>query len=63
MAWRCFECALGEHDNYDDDVRLVGIRDPDTGRLYRRARMCREHREMYAQDGYIVNEANKGEGT
>lgn len=53
---RCADCRNGEHDNYDDDVKLVVIRDPDTKKLVKRAYECGEHREMYATDGYeLIN--------
>jgi hypothetical protein len=55
---RCADCRDGEHDNYDDDVRLVVVRNPDTNRLVKRAYMCKEHRTMYGDevsgDGYDV---------
>jgi len=48
----CADCRDGEHDNYDNDVRLIVVRDPDTGRLFKRSYMCAEHRQMYTDDGY-----------
>lgn len=56
---RCADCRDGEHINYDDDVKLVIVRDPETGRLVKRAYMCRLHRDMYEEDGYDVREANR----
>lgn len=51
---RCADCRDGEHENYDEDVRLVTVRDPETGNLEKRAYLCAEHREMYAVDGFDV---------
>jgi len=51
---RCADCRDGEHENYDEDVRLVVIKDPETKRLVKRANMCGEHIEMYCVDGYQV---------
>jgi len=51
---QCADCRNGEHDNYDDDVRLVYIQDIDTGKIVKRANLCKEHREMYQSDGYKV---------
>jgi len=57
---QCADCRDGEHDNYDDDVRLVYVRDPDTNKLVKRSYMCGEHVEMYLKDGYDVVECNTG---
>jgi hypothetical protein len=54
-ANQCHECKLGEHEDYDDDVRLVTVSDPDTGKRIKRAKLCGEHREMFASDGYDVD--------
>jgi len=51
----CADCRDGEHDNIDDDVRLVYVRDPDTKKIIRRSYMCDNHRTMYLMDGYEVN--------
>jgi hypothetical protein len=51
---RCFECRLGEHDNYDDDVRLVVVRDPETKKIVRRGYLCGDHRDCWRTDGYEV---------
>lgn len=51
---KCFECRGGEHEDYDDDVQMVYIRDPSTKKVITRGRMCSEHRCMYGDDGYIV---------
>jgi len=54
-APQCADCRDGEHDNYDDELKLVIIRDPDMpGRMVKRAYLCEHHREMYAEDGYAV---------
>ena len=52
---QCHECKLGEHEDYDDDVKLVTVTDPDTGKRLKRAKLCGEHREMFASDGYDVD--------
>ena len=54
MVSECCDCREGEHDNYEDDVQYVIVRDPDTGYLHRKAYLCEEHREMYASDGYKI---------
>jgi len=51
---RCSDCRDGEHENYDDDVQFVEIRDPDGSGFVKRANLCGEHREMYHSDGYYV---------
>lgn len=51
---RCAECRDGEHDNYDDDVHLTLVRDPDRNCLVLRAYLCGEHRDMRRNDGYDV---------
>jgi len=51
---RCSECRNGEHENYDDKVRLVVIRDPDTNKISKRAYMCATHIGMYEDDGYDI---------
>ena len=50
----CCDCHSGEHDNYDNDVILVVVRDPDTGYIQKRGFLCNHHREMYLTDGYTV---------
>ena len=50
----CCDCRDGEHSNYDDDVHLSLVRDPETNALTRRGYLCERHREMYAEDGYDV---------
>lgn len=49
---RCKDCRDGEHENLDDDVRLVIVIDPDTHKIYRRSYMCDNHRQMHLDDGY-----------
>jgi hypothetical protein len=51
---QCADCRDGEHDNYDDDVHLVFVRDPDTQKMVKRVYMCEQHRDMYESDGYEV---------
>lgn len=48
----CCDCNDGEHENYDDDVQLVAVIDPDTRKEFKKGFMCNEHREMYLSDGY-----------
>lgn len=50
----CKDCQNGEHDNYDENIKLVYVRDPDTKKIIRRCYMCETHQEMYCQDGYEV---------
>lgn len=54
MSKRCFECRSGDHPNYDDDVEMVTIIDPETKKVYKRGYPCSEHYAMYADDGYIL---------
>jgi len=54
-APRCFECRAGDHDDYDDDVRVATVRDPEGGRP-RRVSLCGEHRAAMRDDGYEVSE-------
>ena len=51
---RCADCRDGDHDNYDDNVALVFVRDPETKKMIKRANLCGEHRQMYADDGYEI---------
>lgn len=51
---RCADCRAGEHENYDEHVQLVMVRDPDTGRLEKRAYLCEQHRDMYRDDGFEI---------
>jgi len=54
MKKQCTLCLQGEHDNYDDNVVLVYVRDDETNRIIKRSYMCESHRTMYENDGYIV---------
>lgn len=54
MTKRCIECRAGCHDNYDDNVLLCKIVDPDTRKMYKRGYLCSEHRTAFADDGYEV---------
>lgn len=54
MSKQCADCRDGEHDNYDDDVKLVIVKDPDERQFLKRANICGEHRRMYEGDGYEV---------
>lgn len=51
---RCNDCRDGEHENYDDRVKLVVVYDAQVGRMVKRANLCEEHREMYHNDGYRI---------
>lgn len=52
---RCADCRDGEHENYDNDVCLVYVRDPDTKKMVKRSYMCFEHRGQYRDDGFEVD--------
>jgi hypothetical protein len=52
MTKRCSDCRDGEHTNYDDNVYMVVVHDPDTGKLVKRSYMCEAHRQAYYDDGY-----------
>ena len=54
MSKHCADCRDGEHENYDDDVKLVMVKDPDERQFLKRAYLCGEHREMYAMEGCEV---------
>lgn len=54
MAKQCKKCWEGEHENYDEDIRLTAVFEPDTGRQVARCNMCGEHRAAYHFDGYEV---------
>ncbi len=51
---QCADCRDGEHENYDDNVVLVYVRDPETHKIRKRAYICKAHQEMYADDGYMI---------
>lgn len=55
MAHKCADCRDGERD--EDAKGLFIVRDPETGRMVKRAYLCSEHEEMYASDGYEVKVA------
>ena len=57
MTTRCAECRDGEHENYDDDVRLCVLRDPETRKIVKRAYLCSEHRVANDDDGFEIHEA------
>ncbi len=54
----CNDCKDGEHENYDNNLELVIVRDPETKRWVKRAWLCKEHRDMYGADGYEVKKSN-----
>lgn len=56
---RCNDCRDGEHDNYDNNVILTIVRDPETGAFVKRAYLCDMHSEMYLDDGYTVTIAGQ----
>lgn len=51
---RCCDCFAGEHNNYDDDVILVKVLEPNGRKLFKRAFLCGDHRQMYFDDGYLI---------
>lgn len=51
---QCAECRNGEHEDYQDDAKLVTVRDPEAGKLAGRMKLCSEHIEMRLMDGYEV---------
>ncbi len=54
---RCTECRNGEHEDYDDDIRVVVVIDPETGKgKGKKIRLCREHRTAMRDDGYSVED-------
>jgi hypothetical protein len=53
---QCCECQDGEHENYNDDVRYVVIRDPDTKKIYRSGYICMDHIYSLEDLGYKVKE-------
>lgn len=55
----CCDCRDGEHDNYDDRVELVIVRNLGTGVLIKRGYLCGDHQTMYLDDGYSVILAHK----
>lgn len=51
---RCADCRDGEHPNYDDNVDMVTVKDPESKKIIKRSYMCNEHVFMYLDDGYEV---------
>lgn len=51
---QCADCRDAEHENYDNDVVLATVKDPETAKILKRAYLCAEHREMYFDDGYQI---------
>ncbi len=56
LKW-CHDCKLGNDDwevidNYDEDVVLTTVKDPDKRGFVKRALMCGDHFDMYDQLGY-----------
>ena len=54
---QCCECRAGEHDNYDNDVQFVVVRDPDIKGFTLRGYLCGEHRTAFEDDGYVLQRA------
>jgi hypothetical protein len=57
MPKECAECRDGDVIYTESDVELVYVKNPDNGKLVKRAYMCEEHQSMYLDDGYIVKAA------
>lgn len=51
---QCCDCRDGEHDNYDNNVKMIVVRDPETKNLIKRGYVCDEHEQMYCDDGYEI---------
>jgi len=51
---QCFQCRNGEHENYDDDVRLFVISDPDKQERTKRGYLCGQHQMMAMEDGWNI---------
>lgn len=51
---RCTDCRDGGHENYSEKIELVTVKNPDTGKIHKRAYLCDEHQAMYQDDGYYV---------
>lgn len=49
---QCAECRDGEHENYTDQVDFCIVRDPETGKVIRRAYLCTDHQAAFLDDGY-----------
>jgi len=54
MKNNCAECRNGEHEDYDDNIKLVVCIDPDGQEPPYRAKLCQAHREVRLDDGYDV---------
>jgi hypothetical protein len=54
MSAKCYECRAGDHEDYDDDVAKVTVRDPDGGRP-KVGFLCGEHRAAARDDGMEVS--------
>jgi hypothetical protein len=50
----CFECKAGEHDDMVTGAEVVIVRDPDTGKMHMRAKLCSDHISIMLDDGYTV---------
>lgn len=57
---RCCSCRDGEHEDYDDLIELTLVKDPESGKVILRGYLCGEHREMYADDGFILTDPRTG---
>ena len=55
MGHDCADCRDAERQEQAEALYIV--RDPETGKLVKRAYLCVEHRAMYAEDGYEVKVA------
>jgi len=55
MDKKCADCRDAERD--EKAVGLFLVRDPETGKLKKRAYLCKEHRQMYVEDGYELRGA------
>jgi hypothetical protein len=52
MSNQCGECQDEGHPDHDEDVKLVVVRDPDDSSHNERIKLCREHRKIFAADGF-----------
>jgi len=52
MSNQCGECKDEGHPDYDEDVRLVVVRDPDDSSYNVRVKLCLKHRKMCTADGF-----------
>lgn len=51
---KCCECRAGEHADLAPGARLCVVKDPDTGRVFKRGWLCPEHVYAMNYDGYLV---------